>query len=228
VNARPTLAAVLFDFGGTLDAAGIPWKDRVFRLYRAEGVAVSPEQFDPVFYGADDALVGTIGETRSFRETVHRLVSGVSAALGVDAERTDRIATRFLESACASVSQNAVLLSRLAGRYQLGLVSNFYGNLATVCDDVGIRALFSVIVDSTCVGWRKPDRRIFEHALRSVGVAPANATFVGDSPSRDMHGARDVGMAHIWLAGEEPQRRAPCCPGDRVVSSLAELGGLLL
>ena len=201
----------------------------MFRLYRAEGVVVGAEQFDPVFYRADDALVGTIAETLSFRDTVHRLVAGVSEGLDVhDARITERIATRFLEQAYGCLGENAVLLARLARRYQLGLVSNFYGNLGRVCDDVGIRALFSVVVDSTSVGWRKPDPRIFEHALQAVGVGPGAATFVGDSPSRDMVGARDVGMAHIWLVGKGQEPREPCCPGDRVVTTLAELGGLLL
>ena len=35
--------AVLFDFGGTLDADGVPWKERVARLYRDEGVSIEPE-----------------------------------------------------------------------------------------------------------------------------------------------------------------------------------------
>lgn len=229
MNARTSLAAVLFDFGGTLDAAGVPWKERMFRLYRAEGLAVGAEQFDPVFYRADDALVGAVAETLSFRDTVHRLVAGVSEGLEVDDERiTERIATRFLESAYACLGASAALLARLARRYQLGLVSNFYGNLGRVCDDVGIRALFSTVVDSTRVGWRKPDPRIFEHALRAVGVVAGAAAFVGDSPSRDMMGARDVGMAHIWLAGDGQEPREPCCPGDPVVRSLAEAGRLLL
>ncbi|MBI3976278.1 MAG: HAD family hydrolase, partial [Armatimonadetes bacterium] len=36
------MRALLFDFGGTLDADGVPWKDRIFTLYRAEGVDVPP------------------------------------------------------------------------------------------------------------------------------------------------------------------------------------------
>ena len=53
-------AAVLFDFGGTLDADGITWKERFFRLCLDEGVTIARERFDPVFYAADDALVGGI------------------------------------------------------------------------------------------------------------------------------------------------------------------------
>src|SRR5213594_612042 len=73
-------AAILFDFGGTLDGT-LPWKERMFRLCRAEGVEVTPERFDPVFYGADDALVGAIPDARSLAETVRRLAAGLGAAL---------------------------------------------------------------------------------------------------------------------------------------------------
>jgi putative hydrolase of the HAD superfamily len=120
------------------------------------------------------------------------------------------------------------VLSELARRYPLGIVSNFYGNLDAVCEELGIRALFRVIVDSEQVGCRKPDPRIFRHALDELGVKPADATFVGDSPSRDMAGARGVGMAHIWLVGEAAWHPPPCCPGDPIIRSLETLRGLLL
>lgn len=230
-RARPLTGsrAVLFDFGGTLDADGLTWKERVARLWREEGVVIAPERFDPVFYAADDALVGTVPPTLPFPETVARLVAGVARGLGRrDDAMVDRIATRFVSSAMATARRNAPLLSALARRYRLGIVSNFYGNLATVCDNCGILESFSVIIDSAHVACVKPDPRIFQAAVKALGVATADAIFVGDSPSRDMAGARGVGMPHIWLAAEAPQRQAPCCPGDRVVRSLAELEGLLL
>jgi len=224
VNAGRPRAAVLFDFGGTLDAPGRPWKERLFALYRGEGVAVTGEEFDPVFYRADDALVGTIPATLSFRDTVHRLVGGVSAGLGVtDDALTARVATRFVDDARDAVAASTPVLSGLARRYRLGLVSNFYGNLENVCDDLGLRALFGAIVDSARVGCVKPDPRIFRRALDEVGVGPGDATFVGDSRPRDMVGARDAGIRHIWLVAG-PAQPAPCCPGDRVVRSLGELG----
>lgn len=221
--------AVLFDFGGTLDAAGLPWKERVFRLYRAEGVAVAPEQFDRLFYRADDALVGTIPRTLSLQDTVRRLVAGVGAGLGVNEEGlTERIATRFLDDTLANICDNTALLSRLARRCRLGIVSNFYGNLRRICEEIGIRRFFGVIIDSTEVGWRKPDPRIFRHALGELGVGPGDAAFVGDSLSRDMVGARGVAMPHIWLVGERAWLPQPCCSGDRVIRSLQELPGFLL
>ena len=214
---------VLFDFGGTLDADGLPWKARFFRLCREEGLVADPERFDPVFYAADDALVGTIPATLSLRATVERLASDLSRTLGGTEAAGRRIASRFLADILARLEINRPLLTRLHRRYRLGVVSNFYGNLATVCHNAGIRPFFSVIVDSARVGCEKPDPRIFQRALDELGLAPADVVFVGDSGPRDMAGARAMGMRHIWLVGPEATSVAPCCAGDRVLRTLGEL-----
>ena len=221
--------AVLFDFGGTLDAEGLPWKERVFRLFCDEGAVVARERFDPAFYAADDALVGTLPATTSFQATVERLAAGVAAALELaDPAVADRVARRFLADAMRTLEGNTPLLRELGRRYRLGIVSNFYGNLTQVCDDAGIRSLFGVLVDSVEVGCTKPAPRIFRHALDALGVSAAKATFVGDSLPRDMAGARGVGMRHIWLVGAEASAASPCCRDDRQIRSLRELEAILL
>jgi putative hydrolase of the HAD superfamily len=218
-------AAVLFDFGGTLDAAGVPWKERAYRLYRGAGVSPAHEGFDPVFYRVDDGLVGALDRATSFRETVTRLFAGLTDALAPgQTELASALTERFLADAAHHAKQSAAVLAGLRPRYRLGVVSNFYGNLATVCDDLGLMPFLDVVVDSECVGCSKPDRRIFDHALQALGVAAQDATFVGDSPTRDMAGARDLGMRHIWLVGEGETAPAPCCAGDPVIRSLDELG----
>jgi HAD superfamily hydrolase (TIGR01509 family) len=218
---------VLFDFGGTLDADGVPWKMRFFRLCREEGLVTEPARFDPVFYAADDALVGTIPPTLPFRDTVDRLAAGVTRALGGDDTVQARIASRFVDETLEHLRGTRSLLSRLSARHRLGIVSNFYGNLVAVCHNVGIHAFFSVIVDSERVGCRKPDPRIFQRALDELGLTPADAVFVGDSLPRDMAGARAIGMPHIWLVGKAAIPALPCCPDDRVLSCLGELEGWL-
>ena len=52
----PTSVALLFDFGGTLDADGVPWSPRFHQAYRAAGGALDFVAFDPVFAGSDRAL----------------------------------------------------------------------------------------------------------------------------------------------------------------------------
>ena len=222
-------SGVLFDFGGTLDADGVTWKERTRRLCEREGIAVDPERFDRAFYAADDALAGAVPATATLRETVTRLMDGVIKELGVhDDGIADRVASKFLDDSIASLDRNTDLLAALARRYRLGIVSNFYGNLARVCEDAKISRYFDVIVDSAQLGCQKPDPRIFQAALGTLALPPGAVTFVGDSAPRDMAGARAVGMPHIWLVAERSTAGAACCPGDRIVESLGALEGLLL
>jgi putative hydrolase of the HAD superfamily len=215
-------AALLFDFGGTLDADGVPWKERFFRLFGQEG-GLSPEGFDRAFYDADDALVGAVPRDLSLAQTVERLARSVAEKLGCP-EAAARVAGRFLADARAALAVSGEVLGRLHGRYRVGIVSNFYGNLEAVCRETGLALHCDVTVDSAIVGAEKPDPRIFAVALAAVGAAPGEAVFVGDSLPRDMAGARALGMPHVWLSAGHGR---PCCPEDRVIGSVRELAGVL-
>jgi putative hydrolase of the HAD superfamily len=155
------------------------------------------------------------------------VAAGVARGLGIaDADVAVGVAERFVDDALATSRRNAPLLARLATRYRLGLVSNFYGNLVTVCDDMAIRPFFGAIVDSVRAGCVKPDPRIFRQAVEELGVSALATTFVGDSLARDMAGARAAGMAHVWLAPETADGK-PCCAGDHVIRTLLDLEALL-
>ena len=223
-----TTRALLFDFGGTLDAEGVPWKERWFRLLGEEGVSAGREEFEPAFYGACDCLEGTLGERAGFRELVGRVADGLASRLGRDPGRLARVGDRFAEESLRQLAESAALLSRLSRRFSIGIVSNFYGNLDAVCEEVGLAPSIGVAVDSVRVGCKKPDARIFRAALDALGVAPSEAVFVGDSPSRDMAGARALGMRHVWLRPDGPEAKAPCCPGDVVIPRLSDLERIAL
>jgi HAD superfamily hydrolase (TIGR01549 family) len=214
--------ALLFDFGGTLDADGLAWKDRFLRLF-AEEAGGPPAGFDPAFYDADDALVGAVRPEMPFSETVRLLAQGVAERLGCP-EAAPRVAERFLADASRSLASSRKVLERLSERYRLGIVSNFYGNLEAVCRETGLAPHLTAAVDSAVVGATKPDPRIFRAALSAVAALPAEAVFVGDSLPRDMAGARELGIQHVWVRSGEG---SPCCPGDRVIGSVRELPEVL-
>ena len=218
-----TPTALLFDFGGTLDADGVAWKERFLSMLGEP--RPGREQFDRAFYAADDALVGSIPRDLSFRETVDRLSRNLVRELGWDEGRAPRIAETFHQTSLAKAEASRQILGQLAQRFRLGIVSNFYGNLAQICADTGIARHVRVIVDSAVIGFEKPDPRIFQAALDALDVKPEAAVFVGDSLPRDMQGARDLGMRHILVAANGATACGPeaCCPEDRVVGSVAEL-----
>jgi putative hydrolase of the HAD superfamily len=223
--------ACIFDFGGTLDSDGMTWQDRFYPIYLSHGVTVDRETFRHAFYYADDTLI----EKRtlmaaSLGQTVESQVSLVLDYLGLllEEERKKEIALSFLEDTKKIINRNRRVLSKLSRRFRMAIVSNFYGNLERVCEDLGIRAFFDVIVDSTLVGIMKPDPRIFKIALERLGISPDQGLFIGDNQFRDMEGAKAIGMPHVWLATHPVGPPMPCCPDDGIISSLLELEGLLL
>jgi putative hydrolase of the HAD superfamily len=56
--------------------------------------------------------------------------------------------------------------------------------------------LFDVVIESSRVGLRKPDRRIYELACESLGVAPESVVFLDDFGS-NLKPAREMGMTTI-------------------------------
>ncbi|MBZ0239047.1 MAG: HAD family hydrolase [Deltaproteobacteria bacterium] len=88
----------------------------------------------------------------------------------------------------------------------VGILSNSEGKLAELIDEIGWRAPFRVIVDSGRLGVAKPERAIFEHAARALGVTPAEVVHVGDSRTADIDGARAVGMRAIWFGAAARER----------------------
>jgi len=93
------------------------------------------------------------------------------------------------------------LLETLARRHCLAVVSNFdYSPTALgILDAAGVRDLFTAIVVSDEVGWRKPKADIFHAALRRTGVGPHGTLFVGDRIDIDVAGAHAVGMDAAWI-----------------------------
>ena len=213
----PAIDTLLFDFGGTLDADGVAWKERFHALYRAEGLDMTAEAFAPAFFAADDPLVGALPPAAGLMQTIDALTANLEAELGRRAgtakepaggDRGRRVASRFLTDMSAIFARNRPALESLADRYRLGVVSNFYGNLEAVCRSSGLAPLFGVMTDSSCVGAEKPDPAIFRSALETLHAAPETTLFIGDSLRRDCEGARRAGMGFIWIAPEEVQADA--------------------
>jgi len=93
------------------------------------------------------------------------------------------------------------VLERLTGRYRLGLVSNGLEEEQRLkIAPLGLDRYLDTIAISGELGLRKPDPRIFQHALTALGVAATEAIHVGDDFRADIEGALGAGLAAgIWV-----------------------------
>jgi len=217
--------AILFDFGGTLDSDGEHWLDRFYELYEQAGLDFPPSEIKRAFYQADALCCAgpnmvSLGLRAMMKNHVHLQFQALNVE---DVEKEDVLIDAFCKKSEKFLRRNARLLKRVRPFYRLGLVSNFCGNVATLCREAGLAESLDVILDSTEVGIGKPDAGIFRMALEKLDLSPEQAIFVGDSYERDMIPARALGMKTIWLKGSHPRIPLNAGPVDAWISSLSEL-----
>ena len=81
----------------------------------------------------------------------------------------------------------------------LGIISNWDSRLIPTLENIGLASYFDFILPSALIGSAKPDKKIFEEALRLSGVAPHQACHIGDEIKTDVVGAEGVGIHPILL-----------------------------
>ncbi|MBE7210465.1 MAG: HAD family hydrolase [Gluconacetobacter diazotrophicus] len=120
-------------------------------------------------------------------------------------------------------------LFRLRDRYPLALISNGSGALQRAkLQRAGIPHYFPTgrVFISGEVGFEKPDPRLFETALRTLGHQPERVLYVGDHPANDIAGAAAVGMRTCWVSRGRPQPLG--LRADAIVENAGEIAPLIL
>ncbi|MEM2816116.1 MAG: HAD family hydrolase, partial [Candidatus Bathyarchaeia archaeon] len=187
------IKGVIFDFIGTLVCVrGYSLevsKVKMYRMLFETGFRVEHEKFM-------DAYTQSHEKYRAIRyqqlvEVTNALwISEALKLLGFEVApedpRVKEAVNVFFEDYLASIRTRRCakkLLAALSMKgYRLGLVSNFtyapliYGALRKT----GLGGFFNATLVSADVGWRKPHVKIFEEALRRLGVEASEVVYVGD------------------------------------------------
>jgi putative hydrolase of the HAD superfamily len=69
-------------------------------------------------------------------------------------------------------------------------------------DQTKIGEFFDVILLSSDLGIKKPDKRVFDSALRSLNASKQNTVFIGDNLTDDIEGARRAGLRSIYVMNQ--------------------------
>ena len=118
-------------------------------------------------------------------------------------------------------------LARLSARYSLGMLTNGASDLQREkITASGLESFFKEIAISGIYGLGKPRPEIFLHLTDRLAVAPGEAVMVGNSLERDVAGARNAGIASVWLRVPGSEEHASVEP-DFSITGLAELPALL-
>jgi HAD superfamily hydrolase (TIGR01662 family) len=120
-----------------------------------------------------------------------------------------------------------VLLELQRRGMKLGIITNAANaaNANRLIDRNGLRDYFEVIVISAEERIRKPDARIYAHALERIQVPASSALMVGDSLTADVWGAQNAGLRAVWIKRELEftKNLGGTITPDAEITSLAEL-----
>ena len=102
---------------------------------------------------------------------------------------------------CFSVNQNIInILNTIKKQVKVAIITNGSTERQKAkIVNTNLDNLFEVIIISEEVGLSKPDKRIYELALKRLNVQPESALFVGDNLELDIGGPQNVNMRGIWF-----------------------------
>ncbi|MCC7021983.1 MAG: HAD family hydrolase [Thermomicrobiales bacterium] len=92
---------------------------------------------------------------------------------------------------------------------------------------LGLAELVDFVIISGEFGAAKPDRAVFEEALRRSGATAEDAIFVGDAPEFDIAGAQGAGIRSVWVNRDGVAWASPSAPPCRVIRRIEELPPLV-
>lgn len=90
---------------------------------------------------------------------------------------------------------------------RIGLISNADRIDCRYWKESKLSPFFDDAVFSCDVGLLKPDRHIYELAMRRLGVTPESCLFVGDGGSDELWGAKSAGMKTVFSEALEEKDR---------------------
>ncbi len=226
--------ALLFDFGGTLDTDGIHWSEKFFEAYNYLKIPVSKNNFREAFvysertiadiikpyFGLKQTLKAQLTYQLKFLQNENLLPEGFSSKIN---ELNEHCYNAVIEN----VKITKKILNKLSTEYLLALVSNFYGNIETVLEELSIKKYFTSIVDSAIIGFRKPNPKIFEITLNELGVNPKDAVMIGDSYTNDIVPANSIGCKTIWINNKGWDEQIEFNKADFIIKSIKELPEIL-
>lgn len=239
MNKLNNITGIIFDYGGTIDSNGLHWAEVIWEAYETFLVPVSKADFREAYVHGERTLAKNplILPNHTFKDML-RIKTDIQMEwlqtndklpenYFVD-EVSGAIAGWCYHFARTSTAKARETIEKLSAKYPMVLVSNFYGNIATVLKDFKLDRYFESIVESAVVGVRKPDPKIFSLGVEQLNMDAQSIVVIGDSYSKDIVPASKIGCQTIWIKNigwEEYQGNETA---DIIIADFSELEDYLL
>jgi len=235
------IKALLFDVNGTV--SDILTDESAREVYRVmsnllsyQGIRLAPETVRELFWEINKRQRRESIEehpefdaVKIFAEIVDQYASSYTLALP-EAKRGQlplflaeafRAASRFKLELYPGVR---AVLDALAPSYRLAAVSD--GQAVWARPElyfVGLLELFDPFIISSDLGFRKPDRRIYETALARLDLWPEEVIFIGNDLYRDIWGPHQLGMKTVFFKSNQGDHSPQGVEADYIIYRFEEL-----
>ena len=223
------IRTITLDLDDTLWAIHPVIKRAEARLYAwmSDNYPRITELFDP-----DDLLEVRSQVMAEHKDRLHDLtflrrtiLARLGAAAGYGEHYVDEAFAVFIEARneVTLFPEARPALEALSEHYSIIAVTNGNADL----EKIGIRELFDDVISAARVGAAKPERLIFDMAVKAGGASADRTLHVGDHPLYDVHGARDAGLRAIWVNRNGDEWPGEYHSPDGEVQHVGELRDLL-
>lgn len=192
-----TFRAVIFDLGGVVMSSPI----EAFREY--ERSAGLPHRFisEVIVSGDETSAWARLERGELTLEAFGAAFEEECAARGQTVRAADMLAALSGSGAPRTEMLDAITAIRAAGLKTAALTNNWVRDDSVTMHQLvpALASSFDVFVESSVVGLRKPDPRIYELVCAELGVAPPESVFLDDL-GVNLKPARALGMTTIKVA----------------------------
>jgi len=194
--------AVLFDAAETLFTTRGSVGDIYAQVARQYGSTATPESIQAAFVRTfrGSGPVSVEDQKQWWKDIVHRVFTEVGMVENFD-QFFDQVYDTFRNSQGWMLfpETHEVLQQLKSAGCKLGVVSNFDTRIYSVMASLAILEFFDAVTTSSETGFCKPDREIFEAAVRTLNVKPSDTVIVGASLRDDVEAGNRAGLNAILI-----------------------------
>jgi epoxide hydrolase-like predicted phosphatase len=181
-----TLRAIFFDLGGVI----LRTEYQAPRERLAERLNMTYEDINKIVFESETARKASLGEI-----SVDEHWLAVTRKLRLPDSEAESIRTEFF---AGDVIDRDLLnfIRSLRPRYQTGVISNAWGDMREYIVKHQFDDAFDTLIISAEIGMMKPQREVYQLALKQAQVQANEAAFVDDTP-KNVEASNALGMHGI-------------------------------
>lgn len=226
---------IFFDLDNTLwdfDKSSLLAFDKIYEIFKLINYGIpSAKEFHTTYFDHNNRLWELYRQgkiDKSFLK-VERFKLPLKDYGIEDEKLAAEIGERYTELAATTVAlvpNTMEILNYLKDKgYKTYIITNGFLEVQTIkMQASGLDKMIDISFVSEEVGFKKPDHRIFQHAMKEVGASIENSVMVGDDLKVDIIPAKEIGMKHIYFNRKDTTHNEIL---DDEISDLLEIKNIL-